>query len=124
MALLASIRIIGDDSMYSMKIIIKSTNLDLTPALKEYIEEKIGALQKFVSRFDLEGAVEARVEVGRTSKHHLKGKVLRAEVNLDLPGKVLRAEDEDYDVRVAIDRVRDKLKREIEKYKEKIGNRE
>jgi len=100
-----------------MKIIIKSTNLDLTPALKEYIEGKIGALRKFVSRFDLEGAVEARVEVARTTKHHLKGKVLRAEVNLDLPGRVLRAEDEDYDVRVAIDRVRDKLKREIEKYK-------
>ena len=101
-----------------MKIDIKATNLDLTPALREYIEEKIGALTKFLKRWDPEGIVEAWVEVGRTTKHHYKGNVFRAEVDLRLPGKILRAEDENFDIRVAIDRVRDKLRREIEKYKE------
>lgn len=101
-----------------MKINIKSTNLDLTPALKEYIEEKIGSLVKFLTRFDAEGAVESRVEVGRTTRHHHKGPVFRAEVNIDVPGKVLRAEAEDLDIRTAIDEVKDKLKREAEKYKE------
>jgi len=101
-----------------MKINIKSTNLDLTPALKEYIEDKIGSVKKFLERWDPEGVVEAWVEVGRTTKHHHKGNVFRAEADLRVPGKVLRAEDEDFDIRVAIDRVRDKLKREIEKYKE------
>jgi len=37
---------------------------------------------------------------------------------LDLPGKVLRAEHEDWDARVAVDQMKDKLKREIIKYKE------
>jgi len=101
-----------------MKISIKATNLDSTPALKEYVEDKIGALGKFIKRWDLEGAVEIWLEVGRTTKHHNKGDVFRAEADLRLPGKILRAEEQDSDVRVAIDRVRDKLKREIEKYKE------
>ncbi len=102
-----------------MKIHIKGTQLEVTPALKEYIEEKIGSLEKLVARYDAEGAVEIWIEVGRTTAHHHKGDVFRAEADLRLPGKVLRAEDEDVDVRIAIDRVRDKLKREIEKYKEK-----
>jgi len=100
-----------------MRIIIKATGIDLTPPLKLYTEEKIGAIEKFVQRWDLEGGVEVRVEVGRTTRHHQKGEVFRAEANLRLPGKVLRAEETDFDVRVAIDRVRDKLKREIAKYK-------
>lgn len=102
-----------------MKITIKATNLELTSAINEYIEEKLGAIKKFTSRWDLEGAVEMRVEIGRTSQHHHKGEVFRAEANLKLPGKLLRAEDEDFDIRVAIDKVRDKLKREVEKYKDK-----
>jgi len=100
-----------------MKLHIKSTKLEVTPALKEYIEEKISALEKFVGKYDEEGAVEVWIEVARTSGHHHKGDVFRADADLRLPGKILRAEDEDFDIRVAVDRVRDKLKREIEKYK-------
>ena len=101
-----------------MHINIKATNLDLTPALKEYIEEKIGSVKKILSRWDTEGVAEAWVEVGRITEHHHKGDVFRAEANIRVPGKILRAEDEDWDARVAIDRVKDKLKREAEKYKE------
>jgi len=101
-----------------MQINIKATNLDLTPALKDYIEAKIGSLSKFLQRFEAEGVVEAWVEVGRTTRHHQKGNVFRAEADLRLPGKVLRAEDEDFDVRAAIDKIKDRLKREIERYKD------
>ena len=101
-----------------MKINLKATGVALTAPLKEYVEEKIGSLKKFLSRWDTEGAAEAWVEVGRTTSHHHKGNVFRAEVDIRVPGKVLRGEDVDFDVRVAIDRVRDKLKRELERYKE------
>ncbi len=101
-----------------MKITIKATGIDLTPPLKEFIEEKIGSLAKFIKRWDAEGLCEVWVEVGRTTKHHHKGDVFRAEATVRVPGKGLRAEDEDFDMRVAIDRVRDKLKREIEKHKD------
>ncbi len=101
-----------------MKLNIKATGIDLTPALRAYIEEKIGSVAKFIKRWDDTGAVEARVEVARTTKHHHKGDVFYAEVNVHLPGKVVRAEGTDADMRAAIDRVRDTLRREVEKYKE------
>lgn len=108
----------GESFNTRMRITIKATDLDVTPALKEFIDEKIGLLEKFVKRWDAEGSVEVWVEVGRTTRHHQKGNVFRAEADLRLPKKILRAEDEDFDIRVAVDRVRDKLEREIEKYKE------
>ena len=108
-----------------MKIDIKSTHLDLTGAIREYIEEKIGSLDKFThvfARNDTVGgfgheAVEAFVEIARTTKHHKQGPVFRAEVNLKIGGKVLGAAKEDWDVRIAIDAVREELKMELQKAK-------
>lgn len=99
-----------------MKVIIKATNLDLTEALKIYIERKMQNLEKFISALDND-AIKARIEVARSTRHHKRGNVYHVDVNLDLPGSVLRAEQDSADVRVAIDAVKDKLKREIEKYK-------
>lgn len=99
-----------------MKIIIKATNLDLTEPLKVYIEEKLESLNRFLQAIDAD-VVRARVEVARSTRHHRSGNVYHVDINLDLPGKVLRAEEDSEDIRVAIDAVKDKLKREIEKYK-------
>lgn len=103
-----------------MKISVKGTDLDLTPAISEFIEQKIGSLSKFIGTFDERGVAEARVEIQRTTQHHRHGNVFRAEVNLRLPGKVIRAEHSDENVRAAIDAVKDKLKIEIDKYKGKL----
>lgn len=105
-----------------MKIIIKSTDLDLTPSLKNYINTKIGVLEKFIGRFDQEGAVELKIEVARTTRHHHKGDVFMAEVNLFLPKKVLRAVERSEDIRKSIDSVKKKLLLEIEKYKSQHGS--
>ena len=101
-----------------MKINLKFTNLDPSPAIAEYVRSKFSSLDKLVEKFDAEGAVLADVEIARTTKHHHKGPVFRAEINLQLPKKIIRAEHEDWDVRVAIDQMRHKLQREIVKYKE------
>ena|SRR3989338_7495034 len=104
-----------------MRIITKYTNLDSTPAIETYINEKVGALAKFLRPFEVNNEINARIEVGRTTNHHNKGLVYRAEINLDLPGEVLRAEHEDWDVRIAIDQAKDKLQREVVKYKERLN---
>lgn len=104
-----------------MRIQIKSTNLDLTPALGVYIEDKLGSLQKFLDT--LEGGkseVLARVEIARTTKHHAKGPVYRVEVNLGLNKNFIRVEEEGYDIRAAIDVIRDVLQSKIVKFKEKM----
>lgn len=104
--------------MSAMQIDIEATNLELTPLLREYIEEKIGKLSKFLKRFD-EGSVHAKVEVARLTRHHRHGNVYHAEVNLHFPGGMLRAEYQAEDVRVAVSKVKKVLQREIRKYKSK-----
>ncbi len=103
-----------------MKINIEAKNLDLNAPLKEYINEKIGGISKFLSGIEKKSNEEAIawVEVARTTRHHHKGDVFYAECDLKLPHGSIRAEDENYDIRVAIDNVRDKLRGEIEKYKD------
>jgi ribosomal subunit interface protein len=101
-----------------MKITIKATGLELTPSIKEFIEDKVGSVQKFLQRFDENNAVLANVEIGRPSTHHKKGEVYFAEININVPKKVLRAKSENADIRVAINDAKDILKREIDKYKD------
>ncbi len=98
-----------------MHIDIKATNFELTPAIRDHVNEKIGELEKFLSD---SSNVSARVEVARTTFHHNKGEVFRAEVNLSLGGKMLRAEEESGDLYAAVNRVRDELQREVQKFKE------
>jgi len=97
-----------------MKIDILGTNMELTEAIKEHINGKIGGLDKF---FD--NILDARVDIGLTSKHHKKGDIYRAEVNLRVPGKLLRAEAVTDDLYKSINQVKDELQREIKRYKEK-----
>lgn len=103
-----------------MKISLKSTNLDLTPSLKTYAENKLSNLARLVTKYDSEGSADLRVELARTTRHHHKGEVFMAEVNFHLAGQTLRASEESEDIRKAIDSVRQKLHLEIEKFKSKF----
>jgi len=109
-----------------MKINIKATNIELNDSLRFWVQEKLGELEKFLGVFgpgDLiageKEKIEFWVEIGKTTRHHLKGDVFRAEVQLYLPKKSLRAEAVNTDLRTAINETKDELQREIKKYKEK-----
>ena len=103
-----------------MKIEINPTNIKLDDALVIWVQEKIGSLEKFLQKVD-PAAVEARIEIGKPSRHHHKGLVWYAEVNLKLPGKLLRATNTNKDLRLAINQVKDELQRQIKKYLGKKG---
>ena len=68
-----------------MKIDITTKNITLDEALEVFIEDKIGSLEKY-----LKGS-NARVEIGKPSKHHKSGPIFYAEVNLASKGNLLRA---------------------------------
>lgn len=113
-----------------MKIIIKTKNFDLNQKLKDYIEEKIGGLEKFAEVFQNKEyynhffskgkpRVEVWVEIGKTTLHHRKGDVFRAEAQMRFPGKSLRAESEREDLKLAITEIKDELQRELKQYKGK-----
>ncbi|MEK7203633.1 MAG: ribosome-associated translation inhibitor RaiA [Patescibacteria group bacterium] len=103
-----------------MKIEISPKNIKLDDALVVWVEQKIGGLEKFLKRID-SNVVEARVEIGKPSRHHHKGLVWYAEANLKLPGKLLRATNMNKDLRLAINQVKDELQRQIKKYLGKKG---
>ena len=103
-----------------MNINIKYTNLDSTPAIEKYILDKLGLVAKFLPRLDEKMVPQMQVEIARSTKHHKKGDVYHIESNLELPGKLLRAETENWDVRLGIDEVKDILDGEIKKYFERF----
>lgn len=106
-----------------MNITIKGTELDLTPSLKTYIEDKLGTLTKFLKRYEETGMAELWVEIARVSRHHQKGLVFKAEGKLPLPKKVLYAAEYHDDARKAVDALKRVLKLEIDKYKTKHAER-
>lgn len=100
-----------------MNIILKATNITLTPTINEYVETALGSLDKLTQGLSL--PAEMRVEVGRSTWHHKKGEVFFAEANLSVGGDLLRSRMESFSVQSAIDGVRDELRSEIYKFKGK-----
>ncbi|MDO8495078.1 MAG: ribosome-associated translation inhibitor RaiA [bacterium] len=106
-----------------MKIILQAKNIDLTPSIKEFVDEKVGMISKLLNDKDEELA-EARVEVGKPSRHHQSGFVFYAEINLKIGKQLLRATEEHLDLHTAIDAARDKIEMQLRKVKEiKISGR-
>lgn len=104
-------------------IIIKTKNLELTDALKIFIEKKVGKLQRFIKKFESEASengkmlAEIFVEVEKVTKHHRKGDVFRTEIIIVLPGKKLMAEAHGSDFSKTVIDAKDELEIEIKKYK-------
>lgn len=93
--------------------------MDITPAIKQYVEEKAESLVKYFDNIQEVDAI-----VGMESHHHNKGKIYFAEFNVMVPGKNLTVKKEAVDLYKAIDKVKDHLKVELEKVKGKMRNKD
>ena len=112
-----------------MKIVIRAKNVKLNQSLREWIDKKLNSLERFISLLkeeDLDSflgkgkpKIEMWVEIEKMSSHHRKGPFFRAEAQMRFPGKSLRAEARDEDLRVAITTIKDELQRQVKKYKNK-----
>ncbi len=98
-----------------MTITISTKNISLDEPLENFVREKIGGLDKLIGN----DKSEARVEIGKPSRHHRSGRVFRAEANIRMGGILLRASCEHEDLRNAIVDVQDELQEQIRKFKEK-----
>jgi ribosomal subunit interface protein len=96
---------------------LKATNIELTDAIKSAVEDALARLAKFTERYGT--AVSAHVEVGKSTQHHHKGPFFRAEINLKIPGTLLRAEREREDLYVALNEVESDLARQLKAEKER-----
>ena len=97
-----------------MKFNIRGKNVEVTPAIKSYIEEKIGKLDKYFESADsITANVLARV----------RGKDQIVEVTIPVRKIILRCEVSHKDLYAAIDLVSDKIERQIRKNKTRIHQR-
>lgn len=99
---------------------IYSPNLKLTKQVKDHIRRELKNLEKF---YDGQVASKIKVEIGKTTLHHKKGKIYRAEINLPAFGRMLRAEEEAKNIHTAINIIKEEMERQIKKFKEKWKRR-
>lgn len=85
--------------------------MELTPAIRDYLEKRLQALEKFIRA--KEGSSMMQVEVGKTTNHHKNGDVYKAELNLNAGGRVFNAISEKEDLFGAIDDVKEEMERQL-----------
>ncbi|MCX6346580.1 MAG: ribosome-associated translation inhibitor RaiA [Actinobacteria bacterium] len=98
-----------------MDYILKSRNVELNDEIKEYVEKKIKArVEKFddkIIKIEIEFSLEKNPSI------NLNNKIV---VTIFTPRAVIRATDYGVDFFEAIDRVNNKIERQVKKYKNKI----
>ncbi|MGR8934766.1 MAG: ribosome hibernation-promoting factor, HPF/YfiA family [Gammaproteobacteria bacterium] len=92
-----------------MQISVTGHHLDITEALKSYVESKFEKLER---HFD--HVTDVHVILG------VEKLVQKAEATVQISGGTLFAEDAQEDMYAAIDGLIDKLDRQIKKHKEKV----
>ncbi|MFA6432454.1 MAG: ribosome-associated translation inhibitor RaiA [Candidatus Paceibacterota bacterium] len=99
-----------------MNIRTKATNITLTPAITEYLDKHIRKIVKLVGS---NPAIQCDVELARTSDHHQKGEIFRAEIHILGAGIDAYASSEAEDLYRAIDGVRSEILHELNNRKDK-----
>ncbi|WML54737.1 ribosome-associated translation inhibitor RaiA [Neobacillus sp. PS3-12] len=94
---------------------IRGENIEVTPAIREYVEKKVAKLERYFSE-----TPEANVNVNLRFNQDKTSKV---EVTIPMPNLVLRAEETNDDMYAAIDLIVDKLERQIRKHKTKVNRK-
>jgi len=93
---------------------IRGENIEVTQAIRDYIEKRINKIQKYFNDVTATVHVNLKVYTEKTAK---------VEVTIPLPNLVLRAEETSPDLYASADFVADKLERQIRKYKTKVNRR-
>jgi putative sigma-54 modulation protein len=97
----------------AMNLIVSGKNLEVSERLKDYVDKKIGRLERF-----LPSLTEARVEFAlEKTKAAAQREVVQ--VTLRTNGTILRGEERAADFAAAVDIVVEKLEKQIERYKGK-----
>ena len=100
-----------------MEVSIYARNMDLTPRLQDYVQRKIGRLDRYLPWID-DVRVDLKVENTRSADHRQV-----AQLTIRMRDSILRAEERTSDMFASIDAVLDKMFRQIARYKGKRHDR-
>ncbi|MDD7204075.1 MAG: ribosome hibernation-promoting factor, HPF/YfiA family [Coriobacteriales bacterium] len=101
-----------------MAITVTGRGTSVTPALKDYVDEKIGRALEVFDRATMDAEVILRAE-----KNPANPKSAVCEVTVRAIGAVIRVAEADTDMYAAIDIASDKVTRQLRKYKTKVVDR-
>ena len=94
---------------------IRGENIEVTPAIREYVETKVEKVERYFSE-----GVDANAHVNLKVYNDKQTKV---EVTIPMKNVTLRAEERHDDMYAAVDLIVDKLERQIRKYKTKVNRK-
>jgi len=92
-----------------MRYTITGRNIEVTPGLRDAIQDKIGKLERYFNP-ETEAIVTLSVQKDRQ----------KIEVTIPMKGHIIRAEESSNDMYVSIDLVEEIIERQIKKYKNKL----
>ena len=95
-----------------MQINVRGRNMEITPALQEYAEKKLGRLKKLLSP-----EAEVQVTLSVVKDDHI------VDVIISIGGFLFKGEEATPDMYASLDLVVDKLERQMHKYKTKINRK-
>ena len=95
-----------------MKFTIIGRKIEVTPAIREYVEKKLSKLDKF-----FKDKSEARVVLGTIKDNEY------IEASIYASGMIYRAEVSDNDIMAAIDKIVDVIERQIRKNKTRLAKK-
>ncbi len=98
-----------------MEIIIHGDKIKITKAMREYMEEKLEKLDKYLENSE---NIRANVRV------KVNGHEQTVEITIPLKSFILRSEETKEDFYAAVDKTIDKLERQIRKNKTKLMSRQ
>ncbi len=100
-----------------MQITVRGHKLKVTPAIRNYANKKLQRLERF---FDNIKEIIVELEVQK-----IKNKAQRQSVHvtIDLAQGIIRANESDIDIYMALDKVFDKLEMQVKKHHEKLKTR-
>lgn len=96
---------------------MKGKNVEVTEALEEYAEEKLGRLERL-----LDGSATVELELAEERNPSISRSQV-AEATVRSTGPVMRARESSEDMRASIDLLSDKLERQVKRYREKRQGR-
>ncbi|UJF25979.1 ribosome hibernation-promoting factor, HPF/YfiA family [Planococcus sp. 107-1] len=94
---------------------IKGDNVEVTPAVREYIEKKVDKIERYFPE-----GTNATAMINLKALNHSQTKV---EITIPMKNLVLRAEERHDELYAAVDLIIGKLERQIRKYKTKINRK-
>ncbi|MEK6681206.1 MAG: ribosome-associated translation inhibitor RaiA [Nitrospirota bacterium] len=95
-----------------MQVIVNGRHMEVTDALRGYAETKLKRIEKYLLK-----PTEAIVTLSVQKYRH------NAEILIKVDGFLIQAEDETEEMYSAIDKVMDKIERQVKRYKEKLQDK-